>query len=241
MTMSAELTPLELVPVAERPALQASDSMETEEQTIWFNPFDYPVAVQVHVGSEPLIGNDFDEEARRRRWHSIPAPRRRELQTGIRTYVIPAKSQRALPSEFDMGIQRTECMEPECLGHKLYCRNRAHTNRIIVGGSYPRLINKGTRRVPLEVPPKLHPALDEERARAAAALEQSKKKLAEARDAQDMALIAHADLVQAQQDISAAEKRLADQNATAGVIEHQKKIIEALTPDAGASAKKPQK
>ena len=228
--------PFDLVPMAERPALQAADYMETEEQTIWFNPFDHAVAVQVHIGSTPMLSgsqgavSEIEDIARARRWHSIPAAQRREMQTGIRTYVIPPKSMRAIPSDFDMAIQRTECMHPECLGRKMYCKNREHTERMIVGGLYPRLINKGTQRMPLTEPPRLHPALDDEKARAAEALERAKRKLQEAQNAKDMALVAHADLVEAQKDIATAEARLAEQQATEGVISHQKKIIEALGP-----------
>ena len=62
------------------------------------------------------------------------------MQTGIRVDVIPAKSERSIPREFDAGIQMYECLDPECGKRPHYCRNVLHPKRI-VGGGYPRLIN----------------------------------------------------------------------------------------------------
>jgi hypothetical protein len=210
------------VPGAERPAYQAVDFIETNEDTIWHNPLDYDVAVQVHVGAE---GKAADTPVERQRWASLPANVRREKQTGIRTYVIPSKTSRAIPSEFDMAIQHTQCAHPECAGAKgLYCKDATHSDyKKIVGGLYPRLVNKGTQRTPLAKPPALHWALDDQRAKAAEALEASKRKLAEAANARDAFLIAQADLATAQEEIAKAEKNLADQVPNEGTI--HKEII----------------
>src|SRR5208337_33192 len=102
---------LQDVPPAERPALAAIDYQETEEHTVWYNPFDYDVAVQIHVGSTPMEGA-WDDPGRVARWRALPPQRRREMQTGIRVYVIPAKSERSIPRDFDMGIQMYECLAP---------------------------------------------------------------------------------------------------------------------------------
>lgn len=215
------------VPVAARPALLAVDHYDTEEQTVWFNPFDYDVAVQVHIGSKVMEGK-WDDPMRLARWRSLPAPVRREMQTGIRVYVIPARSMRAIPSEFDMGIQMTLCLEPGCEGSKgLYCKNREHTNRQIVGGMYPRLVNKGTRLHPLEKPPTLHYALDDERARAREALEASQKALAESMHQQGMALVAAQKFEEAKKAVADAEARLHAQGATAEAESHKTAIASA--------------
>lgn len=212
----------QLVPSAERPAYQAVDLIETSSDTIWFNPFDYDVSVQVYVGSEGKRANTPAEEER---WKALPAPLKREKQTGMRTYKIPAKSERVLPSDFDMAIQHTQCAHYDCLGAKgMYCKNPDHTEyKQIIGGLYPKLINRGTQQTPIKTPPRLHWALDDDRARAAAALEASKQKLAEAQNARDAFLIAQADLAQAKQDIAAAEQRIGSPDAKA----HEKTLTEA--------------
>lgn len=201
-----------LVPPAERPAYQPTDYIETSQDTIWYNPFEYDVAVQVHVGAEGKAGPTPAEEVR---WKSLPAPVRREKQTGVRTYVIKAKSERAIPSDFDMAIQHTQCSHYECLGSKgLYCKNPDHSeHKTIVAGLYPRLVNKGTQRTPIREPAKLHWALDDQKAKAAQALEDSKRRLSEAQNARDAFLIAQADLSEAQAEIARAEARIGSPDA----------------------------
>jgi hypothetical protein len=222
------------VPIAERPALQAAGYHDTEEQTIWYNPFEYDMAVQIHVGSTPMEG-PWDDPGRMARWRALSPQRRREMQTGVRTYVIPAKDARAIPSEYDFGIQQTQCQDQECPGAKaLYCRNPQH-QKLIVGGLYPRLINKGTRLHPLEKPPTLHYALDDERARAAEALERSKVTLANAAHQQGLALVAAADFEKAKADMAAVEERLAAQGKTEESAQHAQAIEDAKN---GKSLKK---
>jgi hypothetical protein len=213
---------LDDVPVAERPALSTYDHVDSEEQTIWYNPLDYDVAVQVHVGSQPMQGN-WDDPARLARWRALPPAKRREMQTGIRVFVIPAKQARAIPSEFDLGIQQTHCYEPDC-AKGMYCRDRSHTNRQIVGGSYPRLINRGTRLHKLETPPRLASALDDERARAKEALERSKIALQNSIQQQGLAIVAAADLDKATKDMADIEARLAAAGATEESTVHKEVI-----------------
>ena len=221
----------DLVPPAERPGHHPVDFIETSSDTIWFNPFDYPVAVQVHVGAEGKRGPTQAEDDR---WKSLPPPVRREKQTGIRTYVIAPKSERVIPSDFDMAIQHTQCSHYDCLGSKgLYCRNPDHAEyKQIVGGLYPRLINRGTQRTPISSPPKLHWALDDNRAKAEAALAAAKQKLAEAANSRDAFLIAQADLAEAHKQIAEAEARVATADANA----NHKAIAEAggATPPAAS-------
>lgn len=219
------------IPHADRPAYQARDFIETSEDTIWYNPMDYDVAVQVRVGAE---GKAADTQAERDRWARLSAPERREKQTGIRTYVIPAKSTRVISSEFDMAIQHTQCKHPDCLGSKgLYCKDREHDQyKEIVGGLYPRLVNRGTQRTPMTHPPTLHWALDDQKAKAAEALEVSKRKVIEAQNAQNAFIIAQAELADAQAEIAKAEVRLAEQARTTEASAHKDAIASAGGGDA---------
>lgn len=210
----------QFIPPADRPAYQDVDFIETVKETVWFNPFEYDVAVQLHVGSQAKAS---DAE-----WAALPPAIRRERQKGIRTYVIPAKATRVISSEFDQAIQQTKCNDPDCVGSKgLYCKDPEHNDRTIVGGQYPRLVNKGTQQRPLTKPPTLHWALDDQRARAEAALEESKRKLAEAQNARDAFLIAQADLENAKQEIARLDANMSAQGKTAEAAAHQDAIVAA--------------
>ncbi len=224
-----------LVPPAERPNYSSPhDFEETSTETIWENPFDYDVAVKVHVGATPRPDSSDRGAAA---WRALPESRRREMQTGQRVYVIKARSTRSIPSEFDQAIQQTRCTHTECPGPKgILCRDSEHAeHRLIVGGLYPRLLNRGTQQRPLTKPPELHWSLDDQRARAAEALETAKLKLAEAQNAQNAALIAQAALADAQAKMAEAEARLQEKGVEAeGAHANAAVISEAVGKPAGS-------
>ena len=133
-----------LVPMADRPAYRPVDLVETSEDTIWYNPLDYDVAVQVHVGAEGKRADTPDERAR---WVKMTPAERREKQTGIRTYVIPSKHERVIPNDFDMAIQHTQCAHPECLGSRgLYCKNAEHAQYKQIVGGLARVVDEELQR-----------------------------------------------------------------------------------------------
>lgn len=228
-----------LVPPAERPAYSSPhDFEETSTETIWENPFDYDVAVQVHVGSTP---RPDPTERGLAAWRALPEAKRREMQTGQRVYVIRAKSRRSIPSEFDQSIQQTRCTHTDCPGPKsILCRDPEHAeHRMIVGGLYPRLLNRGTQQRPLSKPPELHWSLDDQKARAAEALEKAKLKLAEATQARDAMLIAQAELTDATQKMAEAETRLSEKGVEAeGARANAAVISESVGRAAGAQPPK---
>ena len=176
----------------------------------------------------------WDDPGRLARCRALSPQKRREMQTGIRVFGLPAKTERSIPSDFDAGIQTYQCQEAECAQRPLFCKNRDH-RKLIVGGGYPRLINRGTKTHRIVLAPALHYALDDERARAKEALERSKQLLAESVERQGLALVAAADFEKAKHDVAAAEARLAAQSATTESEAH-KQVIE--TAAAGGKPKK---
>lgn len=225
-----------LVPQAERPNYSSPhDFEETSTETIWENPFDYDVAVQVHIGSTP---RPDPSERGLAAWRALPEAKRREMQTGMRTFVIKAKSRRTIPSEFDQGIQQTRCTHGDCPGPKgMLCRDPEHAEfRQIVGGGYPRLICRGTQQRPLRKPPELHWSLDDQKARAAEALERAKLKLAEASMAREAMVVAQAEFVEAQQKVAEAETRVSQRNEDAEGARANADVIARETDAARRSA-----
>lgn len=224
-----------LVPPAERPNYSSPhDFEETSSETIWENPFDYDMVVQLHVGSQPRPDKS---EAGLAKWRALPEARRREMQSGQRVYVVKAKSRRSIPSEFDQAIQQTRCTHPDCPGTKgVFCRDPEHfEHRMIVGGLYPRLLNRGTQQRPLATPPELHWSLDDQKARAAETLEIAKQKLAEAAMARDALLVAQADMLEASKKAAEAEAALASKGVEAEGAHAAAKALESAT---GRPAKK---
>lgn len=218
---------MNLVPPAVRPGHRTAEFIETSEDTIWYNPFDYDVAVKLYVGARGKAANTPAEEER---WKALSGPQRQEARTGVRTYVIPAKSERAIPSEFDMGIQHYKCSHPDCLGSRgLYCKNSEHIEyRKIVAGLYPKLVNRGTQRTPITQTIPLDDAIDDQVAKRQQALEAAKMRLAEANNARDAFLIAQADLQTAHRDIEAEKAQMVSE--AQGAVEHQKAILEVSKP-----------
>lgn len=127
-------------------------------ETIWENPTERDVVLDLNVGTSPIIGGT-DEQRR-----AIVGTWGKEERTGIRRFVIPAAgrdpntgalipSRARIPSEFDQGIQQTRCLEGECASRPMLCRNSRHRMEVF-GGYGPQLIN--VRRVSLRT---LDPAL----------------------------------------------------------------------------------
>jgi hypothetical protein len=136
------------IPLAEM-AFDPSQVQTVSHETIWANETDRDITLQLHIGTNPV----FSERARAI-WLSGSPNEMRERRKGLRYYTIKAKTQAAIPNEFDNAIQATRCVDPDC-GKGVYCRNRSH-NRIIVGGLCPQ----GLRNCGWQHRPTLLPALD---------------------------------------------------------------------------------
>jgi hypothetical protein len=121
----------DLVPIAERP-FGPVDTEETVEETVWYNPTDHDVVLDLYVGIQPNLKR-FVLSGRKLTW---------EQRTGKRRYIIKAKTHRAIPSEFDQGIQQMQCMEAEHSQRPFDCRDRTH-RKMIVGGLAPHSLVKG--------------------------------------------------------------------------------------------------
>lgn len=127
----------DLVPIAERPYGPA-DVEETVEETIWVNPSDADVVLDLYVGIPQVIRKP-SKTGKALTW---------EQRTGKRRYIIRAHSERSIPSEFDMAIQHHQCQEGECSQAPFSCKNKKH-RRMIVGGLAPhQLIMKGMQHRP---------------------------------------------------------------------------------------------
>lgn len=139
------------IPLADRPHATYEQVVEIERDTIWRNPLDHDVVLDLHVGTKP--SPVFNSEGKRIRpdltW---------EERNGVHRYVIKAGHTRAIPKEFDKAIQDVR-------------------NGVIVGGLGPRLERVGDQERP-KLHPSLddglakHKALIEE---ATAALSEKKR------------------------------------------------------------------
>lgn len=198
-------TNYDFIPPADTPHTHHESVIRDEHDTVWENPLATDVKLHLHIGTTPVYGAP---ENRR--------PLSMEQRTGIRTYVIPAKSSRAIPVEFDKAIQDTICSDPMCMAPKYKCRDKSHP-RTIVGGLGPYLINRGA-----QVRPKLHPSLDSLQADKRAAEEAAIKALQERAEYERRALVAEGnvelkakELAAREAELSAREKRLAEAEAAA--------------------------
>lgn len=178
-----------LVPPAERPFIPF-DQQETVQETIWYNPTERDVLLKLHVGAKPVYSDS--QKARFREVRLKNPLQYKEWRSGERTLIIPARSERAISADFDQAIQQTQCLEPECVGFRLYCRDRSH-HKQVMGGLGPQLINRNCQYRPL-----VHPSLIE----ANALEEENKRKAYEAllaKQAADTAMIlAQAKIAQAE-------------------------------------------
>jgi hypothetical protein len=178
----------DLVPAAERPYAPV-DHQETVAETIWHNPTEKDVVLDLYVGI-PNNLRGLVRSGKRLTW---------EQRTGKRRYIIKAKSRRAIPSEFDMAIQHMQCQDPsgECSQKPFECKNRAH-RRTIIGGLAPHtLVMEG-----LQHRPTVSDALDDKYAAAQA----HREKVAEA-------LIAKSDNEVALKDATEELRRLREEIA----------------------------
>jgi hypothetical protein len=143
-----------LVPLADRP-LAGPEYEDSESQTVWHNPTDRQVVLDLNVDT-PRPGRK---------------PRNWEERNGKVRYVLKAGETKAIPSKFDMGIQHTQCHHIDCLQRPFYCRsNEEGHEKSTVGGYGPQLVNRGTQKAPIR--PgfiTLAPALDDVLARQQAA------------------------------------------------------------------------
>lgn len=121
----------DLVPIAERP-YGPVDTEETVEETVWHNPTEHDVVLDLYVGIQPNLRR-FVLSGKKLTW---------EQRTGKRRYIIRAKTSRAIPSEFDQGIQQMQCLDPEHSQRPFDCRDRTH-RKMIVGGLAPHSLVKG--------------------------------------------------------------------------------------------------
>jgi hypothetical protein len=143
MTQPSEMFESALVPRGEELDEEAATLGAYSQETIWENPTDRDIILDLHVGSQvPPKG---------------VKPTRRQ-QTGIRQILIKAHSKASISNEFDIAIQHVQCHEHECAGNPMHCRKQGHRKQI-VGGLGIHLKNLGEQRRPL-----LHPSLDDKRA-----------------------------------------------------------------------------
>lgn len=200
---SLDLQGKELVPPAERPFV-AFDFQETVQETVWFNPTDKDYVLDLHIGTRPIY-----TQAQRDRLKQMTPGQKREFLTGKRRFVIPAKSKRAISSDFDQGIQQTECLEPECYAQRLYCRDATH-HKQIMGGLGPHLVNMSVQHRPV-----VHPSLIEANANNEATKQKAYEALL-AKQAADTALaIAQAKVLEAEAHAKAHEVSKEKESAAA--------------------------
>jgi hypothetical protein len=107
---------------------------EYATDTVWENPTQADVVLDLHVGTTPVYGS-AEQKAR------ITASWGPQEFKGIRRFVVKAKSKARIPSEFDQGIQQTRCLEAQCAFQPTICRNPRH-RMAVIGGLGPQLINR---------------------------------------------------------------------------------------------------
>jgi hypothetical protein len=144
-----------LVPLADRP-LAAPDYEDSQSQTIWHNPTERSVILDLHFETPKATGRP---------------PAGWEERTGKHRYVLKAGETKAIPASFDMAIQHTQCFHTDCLQRPFSCKSTEEGHeKAIVGGFGPQLVNKGTQKVPIRAGfIQLAPALDDALARQQAA------------------------------------------------------------------------
>jgi hypothetical protein len=186
-----------LVPIADRP-IAAPDYEDSESQTIWHNPTDKPVKLDLNVDT-PRPGRP---------------PRNWEERHGMVRYVVKAGDTRAIPSKFDMGIQHTQCHHIDCLQRPFACKsNEEGHEKSIVGGFGPQLINKGTQKAPIKAGfIQIAPALDDALAREKAAELEEFRNWQLKRMAEERAAAARLEQERAQADRAAAQGNQSQQH-----------------------------
>ena len=187
-----EADAIPLVPLAQpvyldargKPALAPPGYHDSHRETKWHNGTSRRVVIDLFVGT-PQAGGP------------LAPPRNWEEKTGQRRYVWEPNETKALPHEYDAGIQQTRCRETECIMRQLACRDPEHDHEII-GGFGPQLTNLGMQKRP-----SLAPALDDEMARKAEAERKEFEAFKLAKHHEEMAMRARAEADAAQRDMDA--------------------------------------
>jgi hypothetical protein len=186
-----------LIPLADRP-LAGPEYEDSQQQTIWHNPTDKPVILNLHFET-PKPGRP---------------PRNWEEKNGMHRYVIKPGETKAIPSMFDMGIQHTQCFHLECLHRPFACRSTEEGHeKAIVGGFGPQLHNRGTQKMPIK--PgfiQIAPALDDALARQHAAEQEEFRQWQQKKMAEERALAARAEQERATADAAARNVNATDKN-----------------------------
>jgi hypothetical protein len=212
------------VPLAER-VYPEPVRREFVHQTIWENTTDRDIYLDLHVGTTPV----YSPKARAE-WRECTQEERRERQSGTRKYVIRAKSKAAIPSEFDVAIQHTKCLDQDCSRKALYCKNRSH-KRMIVAGLCPQgLVNMGWQHVPT-----ISPALDTTLMKQAEAEKLQAEAIAAKNNAEHRLTIANERIEEANKEARELQARTAKAEAE---LERAKALLGAKAvespPQAGA-------
>lgn len=175
---------------------------DSHRETKWHNPTNKAVTIDLFLGT-PQAGG------------ALAPPRNWEEKTGMRRFVWQPGETKALPHEYDAGIQQTQCKETICLQRPLDCRDKTHDHEI-VGGYGPQLQNLGMQKRPT-----LAPALDDDEARKREAERQEFEAYKRAKHHEEVALRARADADAAQRDIELRKRQ--DEEAKAIAAKHQPK------------------
>ena len=135
------------------PILVEDDQLNTE----WYNPTKEDVVLEVHIGTDPK------NAIWRKAFLESSAAKRQEMKSGNRIFIVKAGQTRMIPSEYDLAIQRTHCLHPQCNAKKDACRDLDHP-RVVIAGLGPQLVCKTWHKVP-----SLSANLDQARSQAEAA------------------------------------------------------------------------
>lgn len=215
-----------LVPPAERAFIPVED-LDSAQETVWFNPTEKDCVLDLYIGVTPCRS-----ERARQQFRAMSPLQKKEFRTGLRRYIIRAGERRAIHADFDQGIQQTQCLEPECTSHKLYCRDATH-HHMVVGGLGPQLVNER-----VQFRPTVHPSLIEAAAKEKAALEQARIFLEQKQVAEQSMMVAQAKAEEAKAEMmraQAAEERV-KANAEANASEQARKEREAASADSEDAA-----
>jgi hypothetical protein len=200
----------ELVPAAERLGETTLSEARFNNQTIWENPEDHDVILELH-----------DEVPT----HGKP-PRSDNERRGVVQRMIPKRSTRAIESKFDLAIQDVRCKHPDCTLRQRDCKNQNHPKRI-VGGLAPRLINRG-----LQTRPEMDTALDDKRAELVAREQRLTDKLLQKAQLDE-------DLDKARAELADFQKTMAELRAAKAELEKANTAaLEAATAPAVTDGKK---
>lgn len=183
------------------PLVIEDDQINTE----WFNPSSEDVVLELHVGTDPknMVWLKAYREA--------SVAKRLEMKSGNRIMIVKAGQSKMIPAEFDLAIQRTNCLHPQCTAKRDLCKDLDHP-RVVSGGLAPQLLCKRWHRVP-----SLAANLDIARAQADEAMRQvasaHAQKLQAERDTTNAQLLMERAQVSAREALEAKER--ADAQAAA--------------------------